>query len=236
MLLHKPAVDALLTWRGPFNEFDEYTGALATEALDSAKILMIGAGGLGCEMLKNLALTGFKSIDIIDMDTIDLSNLNRQFLFRRKDVGKPKAEVAAEYVRARLGDADLRITAHFCRIQDRPPEFYRQFSVVVCGLDNIEARRWINALLVGLVDLELNNLIPLVDGGTEGFRGQARVILPTLTLCFECSLDMISPKVTYPVCTIANTPRLPEHCIEWASQLEWPRRFPGRKFDACPEH
>lgn len=232
MLLHKPAVDALLTWRGPFNEFDEYTGALATEALDSAKILMIGAGGLGCEMLKNLALTGFKSIDIIDMDTIDLSNLNRQFLFRRKDVGKPKAEVAAEYVRARLGDADLRITAHFCRIQDRPPEFYRQFSVVVCGLDNIEARRWINALLVGLVDLELNNLIPLVDGGTEGFRGQARVILPTLTLCFECSLDMISPKVTYPVCTIANTPRLPEHCIEWASQLEWPRRFPGRKFDA----
>lgn len=227
------SITSLLDNIGPFNEVpDEYTPQGAQKALKDARILVVGAGGLGCEMLKNLALMGFKSIDVIDMDTIDVSNLNRQFLFRAHDVGKPKAEAAARSVLLRVHDPELRITPHFCRIQDKPAQFYLEFSVVLCGLDNVEARRWINALLVGFVDHELGNLIPLVDGGSEGFRGQARVILPTLTSCFECSLDMLSPKVTYPVCTIANTPRLPEHCIEWASQLEWQRRWPGRKFDA----
>lgn len=60
-----------------------------------------------------------------------------------------------------------------------------------------------------------------------GFKGQARVILPTITSCYECSLDMLTPPTAFPICTIANTPRLPEHCIEWASILEWPRVFKG---------
>lgn len=227
------SIDALTDKLGPFNDIPEnYDTSLGKTALADAKVLVIGAGGLGCEILKNLALTGFKQIDVIDMDTIDVSNLNRQFLFRASDIGKPKSTTAAEFVKSRMRDPNLRVQPHFCKIQDKDIEFYKQFTVVICGLDNIQARRWINALLVGMVDADLNNLIPLIDGGTEGFRGQARVILPTLNSCFECSLDMISPKVTYPVCTIANTPRLPEHCIEWASQLEWPRRFPGKKFDA----
>lgn len=218
---------------GPFSDIPhDFDSSQSVNQLKSLTILVIGAGGLGCEILKNLALTGFKKIHIIDMDTIDISNLNRQFLFRAKDIGRPKSHVAAEFVRKRIRNQDLCIEAHNCRIQDKSISFYKQFNVIVCGLDNIEARRWINALLVGLVDDQLNNLIPLVDGGTEGFRGQARVILPRISSCFECSLDMLSPKVTYPVCTIANTPRLPEHCIEWASQLEWPRRFPNKKFDA----
>ncbi|KAK6458329.1 uncharacterized protein RJT20DRAFT_126337 [Scheffersomyces xylosifermentans] len=223
----------LLNNIGPYNEVpEEYEAEEAAVALSTTKVLVIGAGGLGCEILKNLALTGFKDIHVIDMDTIDVSNLNRQFLFRPKDVGKSKAEVAAKFIEERIGDKDLKISPYFGKIQDKPLSYYKQFGVVICGLDSVEARRWINATLVSLVDTELNNLIPMIDGGTEGFRGQSRVILPTLMSCYECTLDLITPQTTYPVCTIANTPRLPEHCIEWASVLEWPKMFPGRKFDA----
>ncbi|EGW30290.1 uncharacterized protein SPAPADRAFT_52389 [Spathaspora passalidarum NRRL Y-27907] len=221
----------LVETAGPFNEVpEEYDPHDSLLSLATTKILVIGAGGLGCEILKNLALTGFKDIHVIDMDTIELSNLNRQFLFRPEDIGKSKAEVAARAIIARIGDDNLKITPYFGKIQDKPREYYRQFSVVISGLDSIEARRWINATLMALVDEE--TLVPLIDGGTEGLRGQSRVILPTISSCFECSLDLLSPKVTYPVCTIANTPRLPEHCIEWANQLQWPRHFPDRKFDA----
>jgi ubiquitin-activating enzyme E1 C len=131
------------------------------------RLLPSGAGGLGCEILKDLALSKFKTIHVIDMDTIDISNLNRQFLFRRADVGKFKAEVAARFVEDRV--EGVSITPHCCRLQGFDADFYRQFQLVICGLDNIDARRWINAMLVSIAeDGEADNLIPLIDGGTEG--------------------------------------------------------------------
>ncbi|KAH6918356.1 NEDD8 activating enzyme [Coprinopsis sp. MPI-PUGE-AT-0042] len=203
---------------------------------DTAKILVIGAGGLGCEILANLALTGFKDIHVIDMDTIDISNLNRQFLFRPKDVGNSKANVAAEFIMKRV--PGVKVTPYHGKIQDKDEDYYMQFNLVICGLDSVEARRWMNATLVNMVDPENpESLKPMIDGGTEGFKGQARVILPTFTSCYECSLDMLNKQTAFPICTIANTPRLPEHCIEWASVLEWPRVQPDKKMDTDdPEH
>jgi len=196
---------------------------------EGVKLLVIGAGGLGCELLKDLAMSGFKDIHVIDMDTIDLSNLNRQFLFRRHDIGKSKAEVAAAFINKRVPGCN--VTPHFCKIQDFDEDFYRGFHMVICGLDSVVARRWINGMLLGLLEYEDGVLLehtmkPLIDGGTEGFKGNARVILPGKSACIECNLDLYPQQVNYPLCTIAETPRLPEHCIEYVKVIQWPKEMP----------
>uniref|UniRef100_A0A2D4GB47 NEDD8-activating enzyme E1 catalytic subunit n=1 Tax=Micrurus corallinus TaxID=54390 RepID=A0A2D4GB47_MICCO len=134
------------------------------------------------------------------MDTIDLSNLNRQFLFRPKDVGRPKAEVAAEFLNSRI--PNCAVVPHYKKIQDLDESFYRH----------------------GVIDP--SSIIPLIDGGTEGFKGNARVIIPGMTACIECTLELYPPQVNFPMCTIASMPRLPEHCIEYVRILQWPKEQP----------
>jgi NEDD8-activating enzyme E1 len=189
------------------------------------KILVIGAGGLGCEILKDLAMSGgfFRDVHVIDLDTIDVT------------VGSSKATTAANFINNRC--PWMNVVPYHCTIQDKDPTFYKQFDIIISGLDNIEARRWLNATIVGLVeydedgDIDPTSVIPIVDGGTEGFSGQARFILPKITSCFECTIDSFPPATTFPLCTIAETPRKPEHCIAYAYILEWPKHFPDTKLD-----
>lgn len=181
----------------------------ALEGVQNARILVVGAGGIGCELLKNLVLLGVESIVTIDLDTIDVSNLNRQFLFRKEHVGQSKAKIAKLAVEAL--NPRCSVEAHHANVKDKKFDlnFFRSFRVVLNALDNIDARRHVNRMCLAAQ-------IPLVEAGTTGFKGQVYCIAAG-TACYEC---FPSPnKKVYPICTIRSTPDKPVHCIVWAQEL-----------------
>ncbi|XP_032891799.1 SUMO-activating enzyme subunit 2 isoform X2 [Amblyraja radiata] len=180
------------------------------ERLSSCRLLVVGAGGIGCELLKNLVLAGFRDIELVDLDTIDVSNLNRQFLFQKKHVGKSKAQVAKESALQFCPEA--KITAYHDSIMnpDYNVEFFRQFTLVMNALDNRAARNHVNRMCLAAD-------IPLIESGTAGYLGQVTVIKKGVTECYECQPK--PTQKTFPGCTIRNTPSEPIHCIVWAKYL-----------------
>ncbi|EGC50026.1 ubiquitin-activating enzyme [Histoplasma capsulatum var. duboisii H88] len=190
-------------------------GSLLTK-IRKSRVFLVGAGGIGCELLKNLVLTGFGEIHIIDLDTIDLSNLNRQFLFRQEHIKKPKALVAKEV--ARKFRRDVSLHAYHADIKDPQfnVEFFESFDIVFNALDNLDARRHVNRMC-----LAAN--VPLIESGTTGFNGQVQVIKKGRTECYDCNAKQV-PK-SFPVCTIRSTPSQSIHCIVWAKSYLLPELF-----------
>lgn len=157
------------------------------QRLSEAKILVIGAGALGNEILKNLALLGVGNILVADLDRIENSNLSRSVLFRGEDCGQMKADVAA--ARAREIYPSMRVqplTANI--VHDLGAGVYRWADVILGGLDNREARVAINrgAARAGRI---------WIDGAIERLQGVARVFDPACGPCYECTMNEIDWKM-----------------------------------------
>ncbi|KAL7461896.1 hypothetical protein ACHAXS_002309 [Conticribra weissflogii] len=212
------------------------SGASLLHQILTSKILLVGSGGIGCELLKNLALSGFRDVEVIDLDTIDVSNLNRQFLFRSRHVGMAKCVVATEaalrmvpplileddgLVDGKDGNETMKgvkdvasYTPHHGNVCDNAKfnvPYVQSFSLVLNALDNVAARRRVNRLCLAAS-------VPLIEAGTAGYLGQVTVIdKPSGTECYECQAK--ATQKVYPICTIRSTPSMPVHCIVWGKEL-----------------
>lgn len=180
-----------------------------------ARVLLLGAGGIGCELLKNLILSNLaENVIVVDMDVIELSNLNRQFMYRKSDIGRSKAEVAVEWVSRQFPLYRGRIRALTSKIEQLPVEFYSSFHLILSGLDSVQSRRWINTIIIEL------GTIPLIDTGSEGYSGHVMLVIPSQTACIECLKDLFVGE-NFALCTLAGAPRSIQHCIQWAANIAW---------------
>lgn len=180
---------------------------------EEGRVLVVGCGGIGCELLKLLSKEDIRSITMIDCDTIDLSNLNRQFFFTRDDIGKSKAVVAAKIFKRLREDCDVfPICADILEFDAR---FFAEYCVVYNCLDNVEARSHVNRRCFISKTL-------LVDGGSGGFKGQA-YYFDYQSECFDCIPKRVSRE--HMVCTIRSRPAKFEHCIIWARNVFFEMKF-----------
>jgi ubiquitin-activating enzyme E1 len=189
------------------------------DKLADMKQFLVGAGAIGCEMLKNWAMIGLGTgpegkIYVTDMDSIEKSNLNRQFLFRAPDVGKMKSDCAAKAVQR----MNPELEGHIVTLKDRVSqetenvfneEFWRGLDGVTNALDNVEARTYVDRRCVFFRK-------PLLESGTLGTKGNTQVVLPHLTESYSSSQD--PPEKEFPMCTIRSFPNKIEHTIAWAKE------------------
>jgi adenylyltransferase/sulfurtransferase len=150
------------------------------ETVQTARVMVVGAGALGNEVLKNLALMGVGYLFIVDFDDIEAANLSRSVLFRENDNGEPKAEVAARRIKEL--NPDVRVQYFQGDVTtDIGLGLFRRMDAVVGCLDNREARLAINRFTYWLG-------MPWVDGAIQELLGLVRVFGPGHGACYECTL------------------------------------------------
>uniref|UniRef100_A0A672I9D2 E1 ubiquitin-activating enzyme n=1 Tax=Salarias fasciatus TaxID=181472 RepID=A0A672I9D2_SALFA len=190
-------------------------GSAFQEKLERQKYFLVGAGAIGCELLKNFALIGLGAgeeglVTVTDMDFIEKSNLNRQFLFRSQDIKKSKSAVAAKAVQEM--NPKMKITAHQNRLDPDSEgvydyNFFMGLDGVAAALDNVEARVYLDKRCV-------RHRRPMLEGGTLGSKGHTLAVVPHLTESYGPAKSSAGNDI--PLCTLKNFPHRIEHTLQWA--------------------
>lgn len=210
-----PPADAAPTGSSRYDSTVAIFGREAQQKLLDLNYFLVGAGAIGCEMLKNWALMGVACgkkgcIHITDMDRIEKSNLSRQFLFRNKDINEFKSATAANA--AKEMNADMNIVAYQEKVGSDTEDifgddFYDKLDGVCTALDNVEARLYIDQRC-------LFYRLPMLESGTLGTKGNTQVVIPNVTENYGATRD--PPEKSIPVCTLKNFPNQIQHTLQWA--------------------
>ena len=190
--------------------------------IEQSKIFMIGAGATGCEFLKNFAMMGFCTNDkdskfiVTDNDSIEVSNLSRQFLFRQKDVGSSKAVTASNSVK--LMNPKFNVVGLQKKVCEETEDyfdedFWNKLDYVIMAVDSLQARKYIDTRLVKFEKCS-------VDAGTMGTVANTQIIVPHKTMSYGDNKENEeeAPKVI-PMCTLRHFPSIITHCIEWSRDV-----------------
>ena len=184
--------------------------------IQESNMFMVGAGATGCEFLKNFAMMGFctepnKKFVVTDNDNIEMSNLNRQFLFRKEDIGKPKSEIAIKSVmkmNPSLKGEGLQLKVCEETEETFNEDFWSNQDYIIYAVDSVDARKYIDTKVVFHQKIA-------VDSGTLGTLAQSQIIIPYKTITYKDKAPSGVVK-TIPQCTLRHFPSLIEHCIEWS--------------------
>jgi molybdopterin/thiamine biosynthesis adenylyltransferase len=152
-------------------------GLEGQKAIRSATVMIAGAGAIGNEVAKNLALLGVGKLFIVDRDTVELSNTSRMIFFEASDVGKNKAEILAKNVQTKF--PYLETIAYRGDLEHMPLKLYLDSDVIICGLDNVVSRIYLSQIC-------RKYSIPMVDGGITGLNARVHVYIPPNDPCPIC--------------------------------------------------
>jgi len=205
-------------------------GGEMVDKLAHSKVFMVGAGAIGCELLKNFAMlgvgTGKEIVDadkskskpagqivLTDPDIIEVSNLNRQFLFRERHLRKPKSQTAAAVAISMNSELKGNVIARLDKVHEGTShiftnKFFEDLTLVTNALDNIQARKYVDLRCVAAKT-------PLLESGTLGPKGHVQVILPNQTESYG-SMNDPEDNNEVPYCTLKMFPQETLHCVEWA--------------------
>lgn len=218
----RPHTNKTMPFNNPYHHICSVLPDFIIQKLKNLRVFLVGCGALGCEYLKyfhqlDMSTNKDSTIVVTDMDHIELSNLNRQFLFRENNIGKSKSVIAAKSIQTLHSHthSTMYINAVDKELSSQTNDYFNykfwdSKDIIVNALDNIKTRQFVDEKCV------LHNK-PLFESGTLGTKCNVQVIIPHKTITYSETHD--PPQKEIPVCTIKHFPYTIDHCISWALDI-----------------